>query len=277
MRTRIVGMRDISPFVPLATVSGSALTAVAALLVARVAARTSHYTAHGQQRIEAVSVFLDAVDALLVEEPPADALREVSSSVLRIQLFYEDDPVRIAHAMHEKAQEVASLAVSPPVSDGAEYLGLIRKLAAQESRLNVEGRPGEDEYPDIFDHGALLQGVLDFQRRADEAFARGEAEPDRRKAAEALTQYGYPEVGYRQILLALGSAHERAERRKRWQRTQALQEELATDRRTLVNAVAPWVKTPPRRPRAISLSSRVIGLIAVRRRRNGQGQTPALP
>lgn len=223
-----------SYLVPLATVVSGLVAATVALVATRLAARTARHTAHSQPRIEAVSAFLDAIDGMLVARPTVAGMKEVTSALLRIELFFYGRPVGTAMAMHATAQRALA---NTPVPDPGE-----RTLTMLSTGAEMEDDPREaTRYDD------QLRDIRKFRRSADEAHAQGRAEPDGTHIIADLV--GWLDMEEEEAVAALGSGQERADRRARQERLATLQAELTDARKQLVKEVAVWLDSPPRRPR----------------------------
>ncbi|MFD3485013.1 hypothetical protein [Streptomyces sp. NPDC058665] len=240
-----------SPLVPLATFVAALVAAGAALLANWLSARTSLHTAHSQPRIEAVSMFLDAVDVMLAERPSRGDMEAVSSALLRIQLFFTEKPVAIADRMHATARQVLENVPRPGPGPDEVILTMVRELAEKEERVLEADRDDEEDPAEARD---LLELLLRWRREADEWHAQRRPEPDLKERAHDLrgrVLVDFDEhaelLEYDDVRTVLGSGRERAERRQRAELFGVLQGELRGDRKELVNAVAVWLESPPRR------------------------------
>jgi hypothetical protein len=245
-----IGLMTPSYLVPLATLATGFLTAMVALLAARIGARTSQHTSYSQARVDAIATFLDAVDAMLVPQPTEAGLKGVASALLRIRLFYDKKPVSIAQSMYTLAHQ--SVEAAPVHRPDSEIIDRMRAAADDAEPTEEEAEAG---FSGRLAPGMLLADVERFRTQADEALAKGTPQPCPRKRAEELCRE-HQEWEYWEMVLALGDAGERAADRDRARDLCVHQALLTEARKHLVDAVRVWRPSwRTKRPRARATAS----------------------
>ncbi|MFB7341174.1 hypothetical protein ACFCZ6_14050 [Streptomyces hydrogenans] len=228
-----------SYWVPLATFAAAIFAGV---ILLRTTSRTLYvalHNANSAERINAVAALLDATDELLSPTrayPDLKHFTAMSAAVLRVRLFFDGTPVRIATEMGATAREMFGN-VSRHCADVAVLNAL--RIAAE--------REEEEDERNTSPSRMAMEEIMEFRRAADEAYAAGEEEPDPEKQARKLL--GWAPLEYDEILTAIGSGKERAERTERLERYRKLNEELSAARETLVDEVAVWLEKAPHKRR----------------------------
>ncbi|MDW6058080.1 hypothetical protein SAZ11_08255 [Streptomyces sp. FXJ1.4098] len=229
-----------SDYVPLATVAASFVTSVFALWTGHRTARMSWHTAYTSPRLDAVSTFLEAMDAFAKDpQGSAPATIRVPYQNVRLVFFSEGAPVACAQAITSTCAALRA-ATRTDVPNSFRTFEVLEERAFNHPDDSDRQRAQRPKYR------AVIEEVKKIQALQDEAFKAGAPAPrvaDRvAELAKAAPVGSFSSPS--NLWLAIGSAEVRNEFGTRDTRAAEAYELLHEQRREFIDAVSAWLRNP---------------------------------
>lgn len=227
-----------SEYVPLATVAASFVTSVFALWTGHRTARMSWHTAYTSPRLDAVTTFLEAVDAF-AEDPQGTtpATVRIPYQNVRLVFFSKDDPVTCAEAI---TNTCAALRAATRTDVPASF----RTFELLEERADADADDSDrDQHRQ---YRAVLEGVKEIQALQDEALKSGAPAPHIADRVAELAKAAPPGVfsDVNTVRTAIGNAKARNEFDTRYDRTAEAYRVLLEQRQEFIDSVSAWLRDP---------------------------------
>lgn len=248
-----------SEYVPLATVAASFVTSVFALWTGHRTARMSWHTAYTSPRLDAVTTFLEAVDAFAKDpQGTAPGTVRIPYQNVRLMFFSEGDPVTCAEAITNTCAALRA-ATRTDVPASFRTFELLEERAVGDADDSDRDRAQHRQYR------AVLEGVKEIQALQDEALKAGAPAPHIADRVAELAKAAPPGVfsNVDKLRSAIGSAEARNEFDTRYDRAAEAYRVLLEQRRAFVDSVSAWLRDPDyatarRRPLPRRVRSRML-------------------
>ncbi|MEU0804170.1 hypothetical protein [Streptomyces sp. NPDC005970] len=231
-----------SEYVPLATVAASFVTSVFALWTGHRTARMSWHTAYTSPRLDAVTTFLEAVDAFAKDpQGTAPATVRIPYQNVRLVFFSEDDPVTCAEAI---TNTCAALRAATRTDVPASF----RTFELLEERADGDA-DDSDRDRDRTQHRqyrAVLEGIKEIQALQDEAHKAGAPAPHIADRVAELAKAAPPGVfsDVDTVRTAIGNAKARNEFNTRYDRAAEAYRVLLKQRQKFIDSVTTRLRNP---------------------------------